>query len=153
MYSPSAIWSRPSPASQNQSPRRCGEQFSSLNVLSIHGRTGNAASPSALPAFHCTDEPIVIMSAFSGAPGSFVSPFASRPMRKSAPAAKPRLPSPVQSTKFTASNQVATPVFVLMDRTERMRPISFVFTSFTCSLRNRRMFLSALIIASFLSSS
>ena len=46
------------------------------------------SAPDALPdgygfpmVVHCTDAPIVIMSAFSGASGSFVSLFASRPMR------------------------------------------------------------------------
>lgn len=61
--------------------RQMAEQFASSIVVSIHGRTGNAASPFASPAYHWTDEPIVAMSAFSGADGSFVSERASRPMR------------------------------------------------------------------------
>ena len=82
MYSASRIWSRPSPASQSQSPRKSKWAFSSVNA-SIHGWQGKAeARPSFVePAYHWTLAPIVIPSAFSGAHASPVSDFASRPMR------------------------------------------------------------------------
>ena len=48
MYSPSAIWSRPSPASHHQSPLRCGEQFASL-IQEKKGTISKVESNSLVP--------------------------------------------------------------------------------------------------------
>ena len=65
-----------------------------------------------------SDAPSVSPSALSGANVSLNSSFASRPMRKSAPAQKPTQPSPVASTKSGAAN-----------RTARLRARSSAFTA------------------------
>ena len=71
-----------------------------------------------------------------------VSDFASRPMRKSAPASAPTQASPVQSAKSGASNVVRAPVTTSCPVTETMRS-PFFFAATTRVLRKRPTFFSA----------
>ena len=66
------------PVSHVHSPIFTRSQVVSLNA-SPHATSGNATGPSASREYHCTDEPMVVASAWSSAVLSPVSARLSRP--------------------------------------------------------------------------
>lgn len=86
------------PTSQYHWPRRTICTLRS-SMGSPHSMSGNDVGASASRQYHCTEAPIVMPSASSGADGSPYFDRASRPMLHSAPASTPSVASPVQSAK------------------------------------------------------
>ena len=89
------------------------------------------------------DAPSVSPSALSGARSSPNSPFASRPMRQSAPAQNPTQPSPVASQKSGASKRTTLHVFRSIAFTAAIAPTSFVSTPNARVETLRSMFFSS----------